>query len=780
MTKQLKKVLSILCAISLLVSGMVFALAEEESATEQNVAEQPVVAETVAEAPAAVETVAEAPAAVETVAEAPAAVETVVEAPAAVETVAEAPTAVETVAEAPAAVETVAEAPAAVETVAEAPAAVETVAEVPAEAETVAEAPAAVEPADEAPAAAETAPEAPAAEEPADEAPAAVEPADEEPATEEPAADEPVADEPVSEADEEEIPAIVEPTIEEPAAEEPAQEDASNEEEIEGWGWIDSAVIEENTPAITDAFKGLRNAEMSVGEMLIDTLNFDEELTVTLKGSNASTIELKLYTNSIINTKVDGKNVGFTPADSDVPSMNLYVYELDNAAGRDHEIVLTSNDNVSFRLAAVVKQSAAVETPAPAEEVPAEESNEEEIPAGETVEVIPAEDTVEENPAEETGEEIPAEETSEEIPAEETSEEIPAEENNEGIIPEENNEEVPAEEMVTEIPAEEPVVTPEPTIQASVKTYNALKVGSQITDTLVTGQKAKVQVKCGKNPFVTLTLNANPDDLTVTIDGDNAQFTPAGNGTYTVELNNVAFRKFSIVISAKQELAFTLSASVNQEALAAADVVVSEETAEEDEEEETEEELIEETTVETAGEEATEEEAVEETNEEVETEVMEIPAEEETTDTEEPSEESAEEANETNEATAEEDEGEETEAVESDNEEEPITEETEEEAEQFVLPEDRSVSFDIYWDGEAVLGEIAHFRATLVGYDGLDYTIQWQQSTDDMNWVDIEGANEETMDVLATEETNSLYYRITVIIHTPDDYVAPEESVSQD
>ena len=60
--------------------------------------------------------------------------------------------------------------------------------------------------------------------------------------------------------------------------------------------------------------------------------------------------------------------------------------------------------------------------------------------------------------------------------------------------------EAPAE-APAETPAEEqkPVEETTPAIVASVKTYNALKVGSQISDSLVAGQKAKIQVKCGKN-----------------------------------------------------------------------------------------------------------------------------------------------------------------------------------------------------------------------------------------------------------------------------------------
>ena len=111
---------------------------------------------------------------------------------------------------------------------------------------------------------------------------------------------------------------------------------------------------------------------------------------------------------------------------------------------------------------------------------------------------------------------------------------------------------------------------------------------------------------------------------------------------------------------------------------------------------------------------------------------------------------------------------------------EEIKEELDNTEEEFVLPENRSIDFDIFWDGEAVIGETAHFVAILEGYDGLDYTLQWQKSTDNANWENIEGENAATMDILATEEANELYYRVIVIIHTPEDYDSHEENDTQE
>ena len=584
MMKQFKKVLSILCAIALLVSGMTFALAEENTEPAEPIAAQ----ETTVEEAVAEEPVAEEPVAEEPVAEEPAAEEPVVEEPAAEEPAAEEPVVEEPVVEEPVVEEPVVEEPVVEEPQAEEPAAEEPVAEEPA------------------------------AEEPVAEEPQAEEPAAEEPVAEEPQAEEP-ADEEIASEENEEVPAEEEADEEEALAEEEASDDTDEEDEDEeddeeddglvtleeNDGYVDQEIVEEQTPAITDEFKGLRDAVLFVGEALTDTVRFGDELTVTLKGCDASTIELQLYvpTEASFKTTVDGKAVSFTPADCDDPTLNLFTYELTNAAGRTHEIVLNAYADFPFQLVAAVKQ--------------VEETVEETV-----------KETVEETPAQE--DETPAAEETNEVTTEEKAE-TPVEENNE----------TPAEVIVNDTPAdvaqdEQPEETPAPTIQVSVKTYDSLKVGSSISDSLVAGQKAKIQVKCGKNPYVTLTLKANPDDVLVTIDGEAAAFTAAGNGTYTCDLDEVAFRKFAVVVLAKQDLDFTLSASghqVEEDAAEEAEEEV-EETEEESEaiinKEETAEEVTEEPAAETEETaEATEAiEATEETTEETE-------ASEETEETEE-------------------------------------------------------------------------------------------------------------------------------------------------
>ena len=108
----------------------------------------------------------------------------------------------------------------------------------------------------------------------------------------------------------------------------------------------------------------------------------------------------------------------------------------------------------------------------------------------------------------------------------------------------------------------------------------------------------------------------------------------------------------------------------------------------------------------------------------------------------------------------------------------PTEEETENAEEAFVLPENRSVDFTITGDGDALrLGDVAHFSAKLAGYEGLDYTLQWQMSTDNENWEDIPEATGEQMDLVLTEENSRLFWRVTVLIHMPqNEETQPEEA----
>ena len=79
--------------------------------------------------------------------------------------------------------------------------------------------------------------------------------------------------------------------------------------------------------------------------------------------------------------------------------------------------------------------------------------------------------------------------------------------------------------------------------------------------------------------------------------------------------------------------------------------------------------------------------------------------------------------------------------------------------------QERDITVDITWDvPNPVVGDTAHFKATLDGYDGLDYSIQWQYSPDCETWYDLINETNETMDVVVTEENNKVYWRILVYV----------------
>ena len=210
----------------------------------------------------------------------------------------------------------------------------------------------------------------------------------------------------------------------------------------------------------------------------------------------------------------------------------------------------------------------------------------------------------------------------------------------------------------------------------------------------------------------------------------------------------------------------------------------TEPTEEQPEEPETEptEELTEEPAEEESGE--PEDESAEEPEAEQETEPTEEQPEEAETEpaeelTEEPAEEPMEEeagepeeepAGEPEEELTEEQAGEpEEETTEEANDEDP--EEPAEEPEEENEPAEeepesgRSVDVEIKWDvAYPIVGDTAHFTATLNGYEDVDYTVQWQYSPDKETWYDIQGETDTTMDMVITEENNVVYWRIIVYV----------------
>ena len=509
----------------------------------------------------------------------------------------------------------------------------------------------------------------------------------------------------------------------------------------DSWGYVDPDVISENTPEITDELKGLRSASMNVNEILSDTISFGDELVITLKCGSAQTVDLKLYANSAMSVKVDGKAVAFTPADSDDPAFVMCTYVLENTAGRTYQISLTANDTVSFKFAAVAEQTEVQDvTPRTEEAAPAEGTNEAPASSEDNIEAnignIENTENTENNDTNTESNDANTEttdttETTEQIETTDTTEDNSN--NNEGTA---NN--------------IQQIESPEPTIQVSQKTYSGLKVGNSISDTLIGGQKAKIQLKCGKHNDVKLVLNSNPDDVNIQVEGADYGFTKEAEGTYTLELNNVAFRKFTIILAAKQDLAFTLNAEDVGEAVEAeGEEEEDEEEAKEDNEEEKEEDINKEET-EPADENA--EENKDENTEEVTGET------EETENTEE--------------ETAEDTEASEGEKAET------IEENTETNSTTITKIEEIYPSIELKWDSEIhTIGSVLSIYGILDEFNGLNYTIQWQSSIDGEHWSDMDGETSDHIDIMITRENYRLRWRMVIRVEKVEEVmdVIPSE-----
>ena len=92
-------------------------------------------------------------------------------------------------------------------------------------------------------------------------------------------------------------------------------------------------------------------------------------------------------------------------------------------------------------------------------------------------------------------------------------------------------------------------------------------------------------------------------------------------------------------------------------------------------------------------------------------------------------------------------------------------EESEENRPESEMAPERHITVDVTWDvPDPIIGDTAHLTATLEGYEGLQYSMQWQYSPDRITWYDIEGETDTTMDVVVTEENNVVYWRILVYV----------------
>ena len=58
-------------------------------------------------------------------------------------------------------------------------------------------------------------------------------------------------------------------------------------------------------------------------------------------------------------------------------------------------------------------------------------------------------------------------------------------------------------------------------------------------------------------------------------------------------------------------------------------------------------------------------------------------------------------------------------------------------------------------------GDVMTLRATLIGFDNIDYALQWQFSTDDAMWTDVSGATGDTLVVQLDESNAGCYWRVS-------------------
>lgn len=61
-------------------------------------------------------------------------------------------------------------------------------------------------------------------------------------------------------------------------------------------------------------------------------------------------------------------------------------------------------------------------------------------------------------------------------------------------------------------------------------------------------------------------------------------------------------------------------------------------------------------------------------------------------------------------------------------------------------------------------GDVMTLRATLIGFDNIDYALQWQFSTDDAKWTDVSGATGDTLVVQLDESNAGCYWRVSAEI----------------
>ena len=80
------------------------------------------------------------------------------------------------------------------------------------------------------------------------------------------------------------------------------------------------------------------------------------------------------------------------------------------------------------------------------------------------------------------------------------------------------------------------------------------------------------------------------------------------------------------------------------------------------------------------------------------------------------------------------------------------------------IPEIDFSTLSVAISAESDVVELMTLRATLIGFDNIDYALQWQFSTDDATWTDVSGATGDTLVVQLDESNAGCYWRVSAEI----------------
>ena len=446
----------------------------------------------------------------------------------------------------------------------------------------------------------ETVTEAPVTEAPITEAPVTEAPETEAPETEAPETEAPETEAPVTEAPETEAPVTEAPAEETPAPETtPAPEPTATVEYAEGeWGFVDPELVDEFFGDLTPESRIPGIVELKVNGQVSGTIVPGTNTCLYIKSASFRTVVLGLYAAADVDVKINDTPVKFVQ-DEEVAGYSTFLMNV--LADQEYIIVLTSSTPVAFNMTA--QDYVPVQNNAAEEEV-AEEAAAEDT-AEETVEENNAEDTAEDNTDEtaDNNEEDAAEETSED----ETAETEETTENAEQA--ESNNDTVEAAEEGNEADVNED----------NTDTENVTEEAPAVKGWIVIDAETYA---IGDTVTLTANTDAELEDIIVwQSKGEDGEWHNAGYGDFlAVELteeninNSYRFRLAENTFS--DEMALTIAAEAEEEAVEEAEVEETEEEAETTEEteetEEVEEDIEDEEAEEETEEEAEEEEEVEE------------------------------------------------------------------------------------------------------------------------------------------------------------------------